>query len=117
MIIRSQDKKMILNFNCIDTLRVKSFRFEKNENLIKYQILYYGVGEYDGFLANYSTEEKAIKVLDMIQGAYVKCEALKSLSSGTMVEVSKIMDEEQSKEFIELYKSNFVFEMPQDSEV
>lgn len=107
MIIRSQNKNVIMNMDGVDSI----------VNINKEVHFFNGGTDSSGILGTYSTEEKAIKVLDMIQGACVKCEALKSLSSGTMFEVAKVMTEEQSKEFVELYKSNFVFEMPQDSEV
>ena len=111
MIIRSQDKEQIVNLNNIDSICIEP-------NYCGWDVMCYnGTQESCVKFGEYSTKEKAIKVLDMIQGAYVKCEALKSLSSGTMFEVAKVMNEEQSKEFTEVYKSNFVFEMPQDSEV
>lgn len=58
MIIRSQDKKIIVNFNSIDTIDVRDK-----------QVRYFANGgvETMGLLGIYSTEEKAIKVLDMIQ--------------------------------------------------
>lgn len=61
MLIRSQDKKSIVNINHIDTISV-------DEGKIKY---FNGGGESMGMLGTYSTEEKAIKVLDMIQDAYL----------------------------------------------
>ena len=61
MIIRSQNKKAIVNLNMIDTI-------EERDNQIRY---FSGGGmETVGLLGQYSTEEKAIKVLDMIQDKY-----------------------------------------------
>lgn len=60
MLIRSQNKKCIINLNNVDTL-------EYRENKIVY---YNGGEETKGTLGTYSTEEKAIKVLDMIQKSY-----------------------------------------------
>lgn len=61
MIIRSQNKKAIVNLNMIDTI-------EERDNQIRY---FSGGGmETVGLLGQYSTEEKAIKVLDMIQQEY-----------------------------------------------
>ena len=61
MIIRSQDKKCIVNLNNIDTIDIHDT-----------QVRYFSGGgiESMGLLGTYSTEEKAIKVLDMIQDAY-----------------------------------------------
>lgn len=56
MIIRSQDKKLIVNMDNIDTLEVVGVN-------IRY---FNGGSETAGRIATYSTEEKAIKVLDMI---------------------------------------------------
>ena len=67
MIIRSQDKKSIVNINNVDTITI-------NECRIQY---YNGVSDSRGFLGSYSAEEKAIKVLDMIQEVYTQYAALK----------------------------------------
>ena len=65
MIIRSQDKKVIMNFNNIDTIDVRDK-----------QVRYFANGgvETMGLLGTYSTEEKSIKVLDMIAQNYVESE-------------------------------------------
>lgn len=68
MIIRSQDKKNITNFNQITDIQV-----QKNND--KYDIqVFYPFSIDDGYsqmrLGAYSTEEKAIKVLDMIEDSY-----------------------------------------------
>lgn len=62
MLIRSQDKKTIVNMSNIDTIEVYGC-----------QMRYYCGGiDTVGLLGQYSTEEKAIKVLDMIQEQYGK---------------------------------------------
>lgn len=66
MIIRSQDKKVIVNLDNIDSI------------CIEHKIGEVDVVCYNGFedtrmgIGAYSTEEKAIKVLDMIQQEYGK---------------------------------------------
>ena len=62
MIIRSQDKKTIANIDCIDTITIIGEE-------IRY---FYGSENSFGILGYYSTEEKAVKVLDMIQEMYEK---------------------------------------------
>ena len=99
MLIRSQDKKTIVNMNNIDTICAK--RDEQADKGIKehYQtsIEYFNGGEETmGTLAEYSTEEKAIKVLDMIAEHY-----------------DKVID---ARYWNNEYQEN-VFQMPQDSEV
>ena len=90
MIIRSQNKKSIINLDSVDTI-------ETRDNQIRY---FCGGGmETMGVLGKYSTEEKAIKVLDMIQSAYCRTEDVKSGA----VQAQK--------------QDSFCFDMPQDSEV
>lgn len=83
MIIRSQNKKGIVNMNNIDTIDVFDM-----------QVRYFSGGGIDtmGILGTYSAEEKALKVLDMIQSAYT-----------------------DGNEW--LCVAGKVFQMPQDSEV
>ena len=87
MIIRSQNKKAIVNLNMIDTI-------EERDNQIRY---FSGGGmETVGLLGQYSTEEKAIKVLDMIEKLYVES----VWTEGKTIIANRVC-----------------FEMPQDSEV
>ena len=60
MIVRTQNKKGIVNLNNIDTIDVWDT-----------QVRYFSGGGIDtiGVLGTYSTGEKAIKVLDMIEDA------------------------------------------------
>lgn len=88
MIIRSQDKKGIVNFNNIDSMW-----------FVGGQIQYFnGAENSKGVLAEYSSKEKAIKVLDMICEQYQYTQECKCGGIG-------------------LYKPEFVFQMPEDSEV
>lgn len=70
MIIRSQDKKTLTNFHQITDMGVKK---DGSVFLIK---VYYPFSVNDDYssmrIAAYSTEEKAIKVLDMITEEYGK---------------------------------------------
>lgn len=91
MIIRSQDKESIINFSHIDTICI-----------VEEEIQYFnGVMDSKGILGTYSTEEKAIKVLDMIQEAYLKTTRT-AISSNLEVNSLPVA---------------VVFQMPQDSEV
>ena len=91
MIIRTQDKRSIVNLDRLDTICNKTIRNkgEINEQYPTTIHYYSGVAETMGVLGNYSSEEKAIKVLDMI----VECYRSESFTDGV------------------------VFQMPQDSEV
>ena len=80
MIIRSQDKKRIANFSVCNLIAIVGTQ-EKSKNITV-----------DGMvIGTYSTEEKAIKVLDMI------CDFCRNIA---------FIDEQA-----------VVFDMPQDSEV
>lgn len=65
MLIRSQDKKGITNFNNVKTIRVIQHSCEPNEPY-KWGIVHAGLE----YLGVYSTEKNAIEVLNMICSAY-----------------------------------------------
>ena len=90
MIIRSQDKKKTINFNNVKQIEVQGWG-DIFDICVRESNFCENIGAY-------STEEKAIKVLDMICEAYQKCQDCKS-------GLRKIAD------------TDFVFQMPQDFEV
>ena len=108
MLIRSQDKKMIINTDNLDAICIG------NKNAIS---AYSGDISTRSTIAIYSTEEKAIKVLDMIQDACAKYESVKALSNGTMFEIAGKCNQEKAEDFKNEHRATFVFQMPQDSEV
>ena len=98
MIIRSQDKYSIINFDNIDRVRLSEYR-ERGEIKAHYQTdIYYLTKNEAGLLGTYSTEEKAIKVLDMICAEYQYAEECKHTGVGSA-------------------PPEFVFQMPSDKEV
>lgn len=90
MIIRCQDKNGIANFDNIDSITL-----HENNEIYAYN----GCLESKLLLGKYSTEAKAIKVLDMIEDAYCRMEDIKC---GAV----------QSQKY-----DSFNFQMPKDSEV
>lgn len=70
MLIRSQDKRMIVNFENICT--VSAFPEKDSEDI------YVEDGTGSLILGRYSTKAKAMKVLDMIQEAYCKFMSVKN---------------------------------------
>jgi hypothetical protein len=64
MLIRSQDKRMIVNFDNICT--ISAFPEKNSEDI------YVEDGTGSLMVGRYSTKAKAMKVLDMIQEAYAK---------------------------------------------
>ena len=63
MLIRSQDKEMIINMTVTNHIYVDE-AYRPNGNL-------FDVSTDETILGHYSTKAKAMKVLDMIQEAYV----------------------------------------------
>lgn len=86
MLIRSQDKKALFNFNFTQFFNIGECR----KGAVIYANNLYLAGEY-------STVEKALNVLNMIQAAYEKYEYEKVFKTGTV-----LLD---------------TFQMPDDSEV
>ena len=70
MLIRSQDKRMIVNFDNICT--ISAFPEKDSENI------YVEDGAGSLIVGRYSTKSKAMKVLDMIQEAYCKFMSVKN---------------------------------------
>lgn len=115
MLIRSQDKEQLLNIDSVKTIgiceRGKCFA-------IFIDSLY--------FIGNYSSREKIIKVLDMIQEAYTDFEASKITNTGLATAAytgsyktpdSVSVGIKVLKGYAETVKESVVFQMPTDSEV
>ena len=118
MLIRSQDKRMIVNFDNICT--VSAFPEKDSEDI------YVEDGTGSLMIGRYSTKAKAMKVLDMIQEAYADFEATKCISTGLLaIPYSKrfIYEEELDKthtairECADMLKKAHIFQMPEDGSV
>ena len=113
MLIRSQDKRMIVNFDNICT--VSAFSEKDSEDIY--------VEDDTGSLmiGRYSTKEKAMKVLDMIQEAYGDSEYTKYVIPEICKTLSmKPRTEENiahAGEIGEILKKGMTFQMPADEEV
>lgn len=95
MLIRSQDKSILINMNNVSSIEVGDDRlriFANNGDAI------YDIGEY-------STEAKVMKVLDMIQEAYSEYQIMLNFSVSYL------------HEFKEKTDGFAIFQMPEDSEV
>lgn len=118
MLIRSQNKRMIVNFENICT--VSAFPEKDSEDI------YIEDGTGSLMVGRYSTKEKAIKVLDMIQEAYADFEASKITNTGLATAAytgsyktpdSVSVGIKVLKGYAEMVKESVVFQMPEDSEV
>lgn len=110
MLIRSQDKEQLLNIDFVKTIgiceRGKCFA-------IFIDSLY--------FIGNYSSREKIIKVLDMVQEAYGDAK----LNEILLPDVCKSANESQrgkdntliAKTIRKDFMKKMIFQMPEDSEV
>ena len=113
MLIRSQDKRMIVNFDNICT--VSAFPEKDSEDI------YVEDGTGSLMVGRYSTKAKAMKVLDMIQKAYADAE----LITMTVPNIGKMFLEAPASKENELLAetikkalmNKMVFQMPEDSEV
>lgn len=110
MLIRSQDKTALLKFENIvvnlklpDSLTVICWSLQDAQRSGGYFIL-----------GKYSTKAKAMKVLDMIQEAYVKSEVEKYI---TPASIKRLGGSPLTSTFEEIFKTRMVFQMPEDSEV
>lgn len=113
MLIRSQDKTIIVNFNNICT--VSAFPEKDSEDI------YVEDGTGSLMVGRYSTKTKVMKVLDMIQEAYADAELIPMTvpNIGKMfAEASASKENELLAEAIgEVLMNKMVFQMPADSEV
>lgn len=118
MLIRSQDKRMIVNFDNICT--VSAFPEKDSEDI------YVEDGTGSLMVGRYSTKAKAVKVLDMIQEAYMEYKSGEIVGNG--LAGSAYTGSYDTKESVahgiavlkgygnEIRKS-ILFQMPADSEV
>lgn len=118
MLIRSQNKAFLLNFGNLTV----AYIVKNDEGFVISSL----EGENRYRLGRYSSEVKAIKVLDMIQGAYMDFEATKITSTGLAAAAyTGSYDNPESvaagikvlKGYAEVIRESVVFQMPADSEV
>lgn len=113
MLIRSQNSEILINFNTLAGIEIA-------EGSIKTIITSYITG-CSYLLGEYSTKEKAMKVLDMIQKAYADAELIPM----TVPNIGKMFAEAPASKENELLAeaigkvlmNKMVFQMPADSEV
>lgn len=117
MLIRSQDKTALVKFENIvinlklpDSLNVICWSLQDAQRNGGYLIL-----------GKYSTKEKAMKVLDMIQEAYkeykITCTFLTGFTGHRAIVESNDIHVNGSEEVVKSFKKNMVFQMPEDGSV
>lgn len=113
MLIRSQDSEILINLNTLAGIEI-------TKGPVKTTITSYTTG-CTYLLGEYSTREKAMKVLDMIQEAYGDSEYTKYVIPEVCRILSMKPKTEENKahagELGEMLKKGMTFQMPEDSEV
>lgn len=113
MLIRSQDKTIIVNIDNAFSIAIRDINGAAS--------IYVGSQGGCCIIAEYSTKAKAMKVLDMIQEAYGEYKITRTFLTGftghrAIVESNDI-HVNGFKELVKSFKKNMVFQMPADSEV
>ncbi len=115
MLVRSQNKEVLVTLELLFDIEVSGGVIRARRDMSWYCLL----GEY-------STREKALKVLDMIQEAYADFEASKITNTGLATAAytgsyktpdSVSVGIKVLKGYAEMVKESLVFQMPEDSEV
>lgn len=109
MLIRSQDKIRLINLNNTRELRF----WECTQG--------FDITDCVCPIGHYSTREKAIKVLDMIQEAYeeykITCTLLTGFTGHRAIVESNDIHVNGFEELAKGFKKNMVFQMPEDGSV
>lgn len=113
MLIRSQNKAVLLNFSNLATI----YTVKDGDDFIISSL----ESENKCALGKYSTKAKAMKVLDMIQEAYAEYKITCTFSTGftghrAIVESNDVCVN-GFEEFAKNFKKNMVFQMPADGSV
>lgn len=113
MLIRSQDKTVIVNINNVFSIAIRDINGAT--------AMYIGSQGSCCNMAEYSTKAKAMKVLNMIQEAYGDSEYTKYVIPEVCRILSMKPKTEENKahagELGEMLKKGMTFQMPEDSEV
>ena len=109
MLIRSQDKSRLISLN--NTRELRFWECAQGFNITDCVCP----------IGHYSTREKAMKVLDMIQEAYeeykINCTFLTGFIGHRTIVESNDIRVNGFEELVKSFKKNMVFQMPEDSEV
>lgn len=99
MLIRSQDKRILINMNNVSSIEV-------GDNELR---IFADDGETIYDLGSYSTKEKAMKVLDMIQEAYANVELIPM----AVQNIGKMFQKAIGKAIM----NKMIFQMPEEGSV
>lgn len=110
MLIRSQNKEVLAAFEFLPDIEVSGGVISVRRDM-----------GWRCLLGEYSTNAKAMKVLDMIQEAYeeykIACTFLTGFTGHRAIVESNDIRVNGYEELIKSFKKNMIFQMPADSEV
>jgi hypothetical protein len=111
MLIRSQNKEILVNIETSIVFYISGVIGKK-----------YPIFASNGYaIGLYSTKAKAMKVLDMIQEAYeeykITCTFLTGFTGHRAIVESSDIHVNGSEELVKSFKTNMVFQMPEDGSV
>lgn len=113
MLIRSQDSEILINLNTLAGIEI-------TKGPVKTTITSYTTG-CTYLLGEYSTKEKALKVLDMIQEAYADAKLNEILLPDVCKSASESQRRKDNTSIAKTIRKDFmkkmIFQMPEDSEV
>lgn len=70
----------------------------------------------NGFMAKYSTKEKALKAMEMLREQYSRIEIIKALASGTCEHMEESLKPEEFEDILKKYINMEVFQFPKDDD-
>lgn len=112
MRIISQDGTIDVPYEMVVIQRFRNGVYFLNRNLT-------GMDELisDIKLAEYLTEEKAIKAMKMLREQYARIKIIKALASGTCKYMEESLKPKEFKDILKKYINMEVFQFPQDDEI
>lgn len=112
MRVISQDGTFDLPYESVAISRFEHTVYFVNANLTGVE----GVNE-DVEIAEYSSNEKAIKAMEMLRKQYEMLEVFKVFSCGTAEYIERVLTEEELPRHIKAFYELNVFQFPKDDEV
>lgn len=113
MLIRSQDKTILVNVDNVFNIAIRDINGAT--------AIYVGSSSGCCNIAEYSTKAKALKVLDMIQEAYADAKLNKILLPDVCKTANKSQQEKENtsiaKDIRNAFMKKMVFQMPEDGSV
>lgn len=112
MRVISQDGTIDIPYEMVVIQRYREDVYFLNRNLTGVEDLISDIR-----LAQYSSEAKTIKAMEMLREQYSRIEIIKALASGTCEHMEESLKPEEFKDILEKYINMEVFQFQQDSEV